>query len=59
MKDLEQYFRDALKNPLGIDHGVRARIDEKGDVIIYIHPANVSGDTLDFKVAGNTLEALR
>lgn len=59
MKDLEQYFRDALKNPLGIDHSVRARLNEKGDVIIYIHPANVSGDTLDFKVEGNTLESLR
>ncbi len=59
MKNLEQYFRDALKNPLGIDHNVRARLDEKGAVIIYIHPANVSGDTLDFKVEGNELEALR
>lgn len=38
-----------------IDHSIRARITESGDVVFYIHPMNTSGDTLDFYVQGNEL----
>lgn len=54
MKTLEQYFRDDIERQ-AIDHALRARINEKDEVVFYVHPHGVNGDTLDFKVQGNTL----
>jgi hypothetical protein len=54
LKTLEEYLRDSLKAGV-IDHSLRAQIDIQGRLTFYIHPAGVSGDTLDFSVTGNTL----
>ena len=51
---LEQYFRSANANGV-IDHSLRAQVDGEGKVTFYIHPAQISGETLDFKVEGNLL----
>jgi hypothetical protein len=56
-KSLEQYFRSDLQR-LVLDHRIRAQLDAKGDVVFYIHPDGRDGDTLDFKVVGNTLTQL-
>ena len=53
MKTLEQYLKDAAATGV-IDHSVRAQVTPQG-VTFYIHPAQTSGDTLDFKVLGNDL----
>ncbi len=55
-QNLEEYFRDNDGKQV-IDHAIRARID--GDnVVFYIHPNGVSGETLDFQVHGNNLTQL-
>ena len=59
MKDLETYLRDTLTAAGCIDHALRASVDGEGRVTFYIHPLGADGDTLDFTVRGNTLEALR
>lgn len=51
---LEEYLRSAQHRGV-IDFSIRARLDENGIVVFYIHPANTSGDTLDFAVTGNSL----
>jgi len=51
---LEQFFRDALATSGAIDFRVRASVTENG-VAFYIHPADRSGTTSDFKVDGNTV----
>jgi hypothetical protein len=38
-----------------IDHTLRCVKGPNGEVEFYIHPADVSGDTLDFRVTGNIL----
>jgi len=53
MKTLEQLFRDAHREGV-IDFALRASVTPEG-VSFYIHPAQVSGDTLDFRVVDNTL----
>ena len=50
---LEEYLRADLARGV-IDHAIRAEVNG-GEVKFYIHPANESGDTLDFAVAGNFL----
>ncbi len=50
---LEAYLRKNIDN-IAIDHAIRAEVID-GLVTFYIHPAQVSGDTLDFVVKGNTL----
>lgn len=52
--NFEAYLRKTLMANV-IDHSIRARITESGDVVFYIHPMNTSGDTLDFYVQGNEL----
>lgn len=56
---LEDYFRKQTVVYVGkvypaIDHSLRCEIFD-GGVRFYIHPANSSGDTLNFEVHGNTL----
>jgi hypothetical protein len=58
MKDLETYLRDNEGKGC-IEHVLRISPSADGRLHIYIHPAGVDGDTLDFYVMGNTLEALR
>ena len=53
-KTLSQYFEDNIKSNI-IDHAIRVRKDDFGNITFYIHPANVSGDTLDFIVEDNVL----
>lgn len=58
MKTLEQYLRENCDR-FGIDHALRARIIETGECVFYVHPATGPGDTLDFRVEGNSLIPLR
>lgn len=57
---LEEYFRKQFATQRTgepyqvIDHALRCEFAE-GVVRFYIHPANVSGDTVDFEVRGNVL----
>jgi len=44
---LFKYLRRNIKNGV-IDFAIRAQEDPVGTVKFYIHPANESGDTLDF-----------
>jgi hypothetical protein len=53
-KTLEQYLRENVEKG-AIDHSIRATITSEGNVEFYIHPLNVSGDTLDFMVCNNAL----
>ena len=53
-KSLSEYFEDNIKSNV-IDHVIRASKDSYGNITFYIHPINVSGDTLDFIVDGNNL----
>jgi len=53
-KTLSKYLEDNIKNNV-IDHAIRAHKDDYGNIVFYIHPANVSGDTLDFLVDENVL----
>lgn len=46
---LEGYLREALAAGV-IDFTFRARIDEKGAVRFYVHPAHESGKTVDFSL---------
>ncbi len=55
MKSLEQYLREAQADGV-IDHSLRIHSDHDGKIIFYIHPANVSGQTCDYKVDGNVLQ---
>lgn len=41
-----------------IDHAARASFDGQGQVTLYIHPANVDGDTPTYRVDGNNLMQL-
>ncbi len=52
--NLEQYLRDELAANGSIDFSLRASVTDNG-VSFYIHPANRSGMTVDFKVVGNIL----
>jgi hypothetical protein len=54
MRTLEEYFLDNFKNNI-IDFSLRATPNLHGGFDFYIHPANVSGDTLDFIVKNNQL----
>ena len=51
---LQQYLENNCKRGV-IDHAIRAEIGEDGNPRFYIHPANVSGVTLDFVVTQNQL----
>jgi len=54
MKTLEDYFKDENKKSGAIDHSLRCCIlDEQ--VFFYIHPQDRDGDSLDFRIDGNTL----
>lgn len=57
MKTLEQYLRDDIERHV-IDHALRARVNENDEVVFYIHPFGVNGDTLDFKITGNDIVPL-
>ena len=50
---LEEYLADNCRRGV-IDFAIRAD-NTTGKVTFYIHPTNVSGDTLDFAVKGNNL----
>ncbi len=50
---LEEFFRKSAQNGI-IDFNLRA-IDYNGIMTFYIHPAGVSGDTLDYEVTGDTI----
>lgn len=56
-KTLEKYLRDELARGI-IDHQLRARINEEGVVVFYIHPAGKDGCTVDFSVKYNDLITL-
>ncbi|ALF52240.1 hypothetical protein ACX27_04240 [Nostoc piscinale CENA21] len=53
---LEEYLRahegKAIDFALRVDFNSHA----EGQVSFYIHPVNADGDTLDYKVKGNTVE---
>lgn len=51
---LEEYLKAEYQKG-AIDHALRAHVDESGSVSFYIHPLNVSGNTVDYVVAGNSL----
>jgi hypothetical protein len=51
---LERYLRKAIIEGK-IDHAIRASISAKGNVVFYLHPQGKDGDTLDFRVEGNTV----
>jgi hypothetical protein len=57
-KTLEKYLKDALAMGI-IDHKLRARINEDGDVMFYIHPDGKDGDTQDYMVEFNELVTLQ
>lgn len=51
---LEQYLKSNCERQV-IDHAIRAEIGTDGYPRFYIHPAGVSGETLDFVVTKNQL----
>ena len=53
-KTLESFFRDNIVKNV-IDFTLRASITEDNRVVFYIHPLDVSGDTVDFEVDDNIL----
>ena len=60
MAKIETTLEDYLKSQIPIavkDFRLRAEVVE-GGVKFYIHPQDVSGDTLDYKVTGNSLECV-
>jgi hypothetical protein len=57
MKTLDSYLKQHFNNGV-IDHVIRAHVDPEGWVTFCIHPASVSGDTLDFSVTANNLRCL-
>ena len=57
MKTLYEYLKSNFENGV-IDHAIRAHVDAEGWTTFYIHPATVSGKTLDFSVTGNNLRCL-
>ena len=50
----EQYLKVNCTDG-NIDHSLRAQIGSDGHPRFYIHPSNVSGETLDFVVTDNQL----
>lgn len=54
VKTLESYLSDALKGGI-YDHLIRASEGESGTVQFTIHPANVNGETIDYKVLDNRM----
>lgn len=52
--NLEEYLKVNCAAGV-IDHSIRAAIGNGGNPRFYIHPANVSGETLDFVVTKNQL----
>lgn len=55
---LEQYLKTNCERQV-IDHAIRAEIGQDGCPRFYIHPAGVSGDTLDFVVTKNQLHPVQ
>ena len=53
-QSLEEYLSENFAKQV-IDHSIRSHVNPDGTVTIYIHPSNVDGTTLDFKVEGNSL----
>lgn len=54
MKTLAEYLNDNFERDV-IEHTLRVYVlDEQ--ICFYIHPANVSGETLDFVVKENSLD---
>ncbi len=51
---LEEYLKSNCDRQI-IDHLIRAEIGNDGKPRFYIHPANASGETLDFVVTKNQL----
>lgn len=54
MKSLQDYLSETCKQGI-IDHAVRCELNDHGQPRFYIHPAGVSGDTVDFVAVGNVL----
>lgn len=52
--NLEEMLSKCLENG-HIDFRLRARRETNGEVVFYIYPDSVNGDTLDFIVRGNEL----
>lgn len=57
MKTLDSYLKEGFEKGI-IDYAIRTHVDETGWVTFYIHPLNVSGETLDFSVTANNLRCL-
>lgn len=54
-KTLQQYLEENLD--LGnIDFAIRAQRNGEDEIVFYIHPTNVNGETADFKVNENTVK---
>lgn len=51
---LADYFKLCYEHNI-VDHAIRATVSEEGQVSFYIHPACVSGDTVNFKLKDNHL----
>lgn len=52
--NIEEYLKSNCERQV-IDHALRAEIGKDGNPRFYIHPAGVSGETLDFVVTKNQL----
>ena len=52
----EQYLRSQLSQ--SIDFKLRVLTNKDGDLVFYIRPDSVDGDTLDFLVDGNALDCV-
>jgi len=53
-KNLQQYLEENFRNRK-IDFSLRISHSEDGNIQFYIHPQNENGETLDFKVIGNSV----
>lgn len=56
--NLEDFFRSNFDD-LMIDYSIRVQIELNGEVTFYIRPQDKDGETLDFRVMGNTLIPLQ
>jgi len=56
IKSFEDYLKYNVKEGI-IDFSMRCTINDKGEVVFYIHPSGKDGITADFVVKDNTLHA--
>lgn len=55
MEDLIYYLEENLEQDV-VEHVLRVYVNRSGKTCFYIHPANVSGETLDFVVEEKSVE---